>query len=223
MVGDSEQYASAMALMARDLGLPLPCGPGPCPKNEDGGNPDAPHGEDLRQWHQNRIHRQRCHPLWKSNCRAWDGVAFPSDARGETKMPDENQNLTPPNPVDAGPATTSAVDRSAARSDASQGPKLIGRRADADDSPTNPCSWAVLANRTQVPCTAKPLWTLLIACGLIPMFKAILLARARRHGSPKPVAAGWNAIRMLAEQSGITAKGHSSRSGRCHRPSTRHR
>ena len=54
----------------------------------------------------------------------------------------------------------------------------------------------------------SPLWTLLIACGLILMFKAILLARARRHGSPKArVAAGWNAIRMLAEQSGITAKG----------------
>ena len=54
----------------------------------------------------------------------------------------------------------------------------------------------------------SPLWTLLIVCGLILMFKAMLLARARRHGSPKArVAAGWNAIRMLAEQSGITAKG----------------
>ena len=80
--------------------------------------------------------------------------------------------------------------------------------ADADDSPTN-LFWARFWRVTRkVALYGSPLWTLLIACGLILMFKAILLARARRHGSPKArVAAGWNAIRMLAEQSGITAKG----------------
>ena len=41
MVGDSEQYASAMALMARDLGLPSRVVLGFLPKNEDGEITDA--------------------------------------------------------------------------------------------------------------------------------------------------------------------------------------
>lgn len=36
MVGDSEQYASAMALMARELGLPIRVVMGFLPKNDDG-------------------------------------------------------------------------------------------------------------------------------------------------------------------------------------------
>lgn len=122
-------------------------------------------------------------------------------------MPDENQNLTPPNPQTLVrqppvPLTDPLRDQTQAKGQSS----LAG--ADADDSPTN-LFWARFWRVTRkVALYGSPLWTLLIACGLILMFKAILLARARRHGSPKTrVAAGWNAIRMLAEQSGITAKG----------------
>lgn len=122
-------------------------------------------------------------------------------------MPDENQNLTPPNPQTLVrqppvPLTDPLRDQTQAKGQSS----LAG--ADADDSPTN-LFWARFWRVTRkVALYGSPLWTLLIACGLILMFKAILLARARRHGSPKArVAAGWNAIRMLAEQSGITAKG----------------
>ena len=122
-------------------------------------------------------------------------------------MPDENQNLTPPNPQTLVrqppvPLTDPLRDQTQAKGQSS----LAG--ADADDSPTN-LFWARFWRVTRkVALYGSPLWTLLIACGLILMFKAILLVRARRHGSPKTrVAAGWNAIRMLAEQSGITAKG----------------
>ena len=187
MVGDSEQYASAMALMARDLGLPSRVVLGFLPKNEDGEITDARTektsgngtkieftGNDVTAWVEIKLQGL-----------GW--VAFYPTPK-ETKMPDENQNLTPPNPQ-------TLVQSS-----------LAG--ADADDSPTN-LFWARFWRVTRkVALYGSPLWTLLIACGLILMFKAILLARARRHGSPKArVAAGWNAIRMLAEQSGITAKG----------------
>ena len=131
MVGDSEQYASAMALMARDLGLPSRVVLGFLPKNEDGEITDARTektsgngtkieftGNDVTAWVEIKLQGL-----------GW--VAFYPTPK-ETKMPDENQNLTPPNPQtlvrQSHPATPSAVDRSAARSDASQGPKLIGRR-----------------------------------------------------------------------------------------------
>ena len=206
MVGDSEQYASAMALMARDLGLPSRVVLGFLPKNEDGEITDARTektsgngtkieftGNDVTAWVEIKLQGL-----------GW--VAFYPTPK-ETKMPDENQNLTPPNPQTLVrqppvPLTDPLRDQTQAKGQSS----LAG--ADADDSPTN-LFWARFWRVTRkVALYGSPLWTLLIACGLILMFKAILLARARRHGSPKArVAAGWNAIRMLAEQSGITAKG----------------
>lgn len=206
MVGDSEQYASAMALMARDLGLPSRVVLGFLPKNEDGEITDARTektsgngtkieftGNDVTAWVEIKLQGL-----------GW--VAFYPTPK-ETKMPDENQNLTPPNPQTLVrqppvPLTDPLRDQTQAKGQSS----LAG--ADADDSPTN-LFWARFWRVTRkVALYGSPLWTLLIACGLILMFKAILLARARRHGSPKTrVAAGWNAIRMLAEQSGITAKG----------------
>ena len=110
----------------------------------------------------------------------------------ETKMPDENQNLTPPNPQTLVrqppvPLTDPLRDQTQAKGQSS----LAG--ADADDSPTN-LFWARFWRVTRkVALYGSPLWTLLIACGLILMFKAILLARARRHGSPKAV---WQQVGM---------------------------
>ena len=110
----------------------------------------------------------------------------------ETKMPDENQNLTPPNPQTLVrqppvPLTDPLRDQTQAKGQSS----LAG--ADADDSPTN-LFWARFWRVTRkVALYGSPLWTLLIACGLILMFKAILLARARRHGSPKTV---WQQVGM---------------------------
>lgn len=97
MVGDSEQYASAMALMARDLGLPSRVVLGFLPKNEDGEITDARTektsgngtkieftGNDVTAWVEIKLQGL-----------GW--VAFYPTPK-ETKMPDENQNLTPPNP-----------------------------------------------------------------------------------------------------------------------------
>lgn len=82
MVGDSEQYASAMALMARDLGLPSRVVLGFLPKNEDGEITDARTektsgngtkieftGNDVTAW-------------VETNCRAGMGGVL-SDAQGD--------------------------------------------------------------------------------------------------------------------------------------------
>ena len=96
MVGDSEQYASAMALMARSLGLPSRVVLGFVPKNDEG---------DISE---NRTEKHGGTTVTKftgNDVTAWveiklDGygwVAFYPTPK-ETKVPDENQNLTPPNP-----------------------------------------------------------------------------------------------------------------------------
>ncbi len=135
MVGDSEQYASAMALMARDLGLPSRVVLGFLPKNEDGEITDARTektsgngtkieftGNDVTAWVEIKLQGL-----------GW--VAFYPTPK-ETKMPDENQNLTPPNPQTLVrqppvPLTDPLRDQTQAKGQSS----LAG--ADADDSPTN--------------------------------------------------------------------------------------
>ena len=96
MVGDSEQYASAMALMARSLGLPSRVVLGFLPKDDEG------------EISESRTEEQGKTTITKftgNDVTAWveiklDGygwVAFYPTPK-ETKVPDENQNLTPPNP-----------------------------------------------------------------------------------------------------------------------------
>mgnify|MGYP002227035718 FL=1 len=96
MVGDSEQYASAMALMARSLGLPSRVVLGFLPKDDEG------------EISESRTEEQGTTTITKftgNDVTAWveiklDGygwVAFYPTPK-ETKVPDENQNLTPPNP-----------------------------------------------------------------------------------------------------------------------------
>ena len=96
MVGDSEQYASAMALMARSLGLPSRVVLGFLPKNDEGEISDSrteKHGKttttkftgnDVTAWVEIKLD-------------GYGWVAFYPTPK-ETKVPDENQNLTPPNP-----------------------------------------------------------------------------------------------------------------------------
>ena len=96
MVGDSEQYASAMALMARSLGLPSRVVLGFLPKDDEGEISESRTeeqgtttitkftGNDVTAWVEIKL-----------DCYGW--VAFYPTPK-ETKVPDENQNLTPPNP-----------------------------------------------------------------------------------------------------------------------------
>ena len=73
MVGDSEQYASAMALMARDLGLPSRVVLGSCRKTRMAKSP-MPARRRPRAMAPKSNSPATMSPLgWKSNCRAWDG------------------------------------------------------------------------------------------------------------------------------------------------------
>ena len=92
------------------------------PKNEDGEITDA-RTEDLRQWHQNPEFTGNDVTAWveiKLQGLGW--VAFYPTPK-ETKMPDENQNLTPPNPQTLVRQPPVPLTDPLQRSDASQGPK----------------------------------------------------------------------------------------------------
>lgn len=205
MVGDSEQYASAMALMARELGLPSRVVMGFLPKDKDGSISEARTttsghtttieftGNDVTAWVEIKL-------------QGFGWVAFYPTPK-ETKVPDDNQNLTPPNPQTLVrqppvPLTNPLRDQAQASGQSS----LSG--ADADDQPPS-LFWIRFWRVTRaVALYGSPLWTVLIICAMILAFKAILLARARRYGSAQTrVASGWNAICALAAQSGVAVHG----------------
>ena len=212
MVGDSEQYASAMALMARSLGLPSRVVLGFVPKNKDGaisasrtekrGDQTVTEftGNDIEAWVEIKLD-------------GYGWVAFYPTPK-ETKTPDENQNLTPPNPQTLVrqppvPLQDPLRDEQQARGQSS----LAGE--DADDAGAN-LFWeraGRIARRVAI--YGSPLWAALIICGAILLAKSIQLTRARRRGSPRVrVAAGWQALTALARQSGIDAHGTRREEGR---------
>lgn len=205
MVGDSEQYASAMALMARSLGLPSRVVLGFVPKNDEG---------DISE---NRTEKHGGTTVTKftgNDVTAWveiklDGygwVAFYPTPK-ETKVPDENQNLTPPNPKTLVrqppvPLTDPLRDDNQATSKSSIGGSM------ADDTPNNESWQRAMRIIRAVAVYGSPLWILLIIVGLLLAVKAIALTRARKHGSVlQRVAAGWQAVTALARQSGLDIRG----------------
>ena len=205
MVGDSEQYASAMALMARSLGLPSRVVLGFLPKNDEG---------DISSDRTEKQGRSTVTKFTGNDMTAWvevklDGygwVAFYPTPK-ETKIPDENQNLTPPNPrtlvrQPPVPLTDPLRDDNQAKGKSSIGGSM------ADETSTN-LFWQRFGRiAKKVAIYGSPAWTVLIICGLLLVIKAIVLARARRHGSaPQRVAAGWQAIAALARQSGLDVHG----------------
>ena len=124
----------------------------------------------------------------------------------ETKVPDENQNLTPPNPQTLVrqppvPLTDPLRDDNQAKGKTSLGGSM------ADETPTS-LFWQRFGRIVRkVAIYGSPLWTVLIVCGLLLAIKSIALARARRHGSASQrVAAGWQAVAALARQSALTSK-----------------
>ena len=205
MVGDSEQYASAMALMARSLGLPSRVVLGFLPKNDEGeisNDRTEKHGKttvtkftgnDMTAWVEVKLD-------------GYGWVAFYPTPK-ETKIPDENQNLTPPNPQTLVrqppvPLTDPLRDDNQAKGKSSIGGSM------ADETPANLFWQHVGRIAKKVAIYGSPVWTVLIVCGLLLAIKAIALARARKHGSASQrVAAGWQSIAALAQQSGLDIQG----------------
>ncbi|RBP97218.1 transglutaminase [Bifidobacterium aemilianum] len=209
MVGDSEQYASAMALMARDLGLPARVVFGFVPKDKDGaisgsrtkkqddGSTKVEFtGNDIQAWVEVRL-------------KGYGWVPFYPTPK-ETKVPDQNQNLTPPNPQTLVrqppvPLTDPLRDENQARSQSA----LAGQNADEQKQNQWSQVWHIAG---MVALYGSPLWALLTVCALILALKAAQLAYWRRHGSPgRRVGAGWDSVCALARQSGLTLPARGTR------------
>ncbi|MEE0654623.1 transglutaminase domain-containing protein [uncultured Bifidobacterium sp.] len=205
MVGDSEQYASAMALMARELGLPSRVVLGFLPKDKDGDISNARTttegdgtlidftGNDVTAW----VEINLDHYGW---------VPFYPTPK-ETKTPDDDQNLTPPNPQNLVrqpplPLTDPLRDETNTTSQSSFG------GSEAAEAP-EPSKWAQ-AGRVigKVALYGSPVWALLLICGAILLGKALQLALLRKRGKPQMrMASGWQSVAVLARQSGIDAHG----------------
>ncbi|MCO6558868.1 MAG: transglutaminase domain-containing protein [Bifidobacterium sp.] len=206
MVGDSEQYASTMAMMARELNLPSRVVLGFIPKDKDGNisksrTTHAKNGETQTDFTGNDIE------AWvEINFKDYGWVPFYPTPK-ETKVPNKNQDLTPPNPKTLVrqppvPLVDPLHDQNQARDQSS----LDG--ADAGDQNGNATLMRILAIAEKVAVYGSPLWIILIICGLILLIKAIQLAvMARRGSSGQRIASGWKAIDMLADQSGIKTSG----------------
>ncbi|WEV47109.1 transglutaminase domain-containing protein [Bifidobacterium sp. ESL0690] len=206
MVGDSEQYASAMAMMARELNLPARVVLGFIPKDKDGNISKARTTHTKNGVAQTDFTGNDIEAWVEINFKDYGWVPFYPTPK-ETKIPNKNQDLTPPNPKTLVrqppvPLVDPLHDQNQARDQSS----LDG--ADAGDLNGNATLMRILAIAEKVAIYGSPLWIILIICGLILLIKAIQLAvMARRGSSEQRIAAGWRAIDMLADQSGIKTSG----------------
>lgn len=205
MVGDSEQYASAMALMARSLGIPSRVVLGFVPKDEHG---------DITEARTQRTENGTTIDFTGNDIEAWVEVAL--EGHGwvafhptpqETKTPEDNQNLTPPNPQTLVrqpplPLTDPLRDKQ----EATGSTVLSGD--DARDPRTSGVWSKIGTVARDVAIYGSPVWILLVICGCILAVKAALLMRLRRNGSTNHrVEAGWRSLTQFAMQSGIPVHG----------------
>lgn len=205
MVGDDEQYASAMALMARELGLPSRVVFGFLPKDASGAvggeravtREERPTveftGDDVAAW-------------VEIDLEGLGWTAFhPTPPR--TKTPDETLDLTPPDPrtlVVQPPVPLVDPPREERRA---TGRSSIGGDDAPDDEGESRRAVAARVARTVV-LYGSPVWAALALGALLLATKAAQLAWLRRHGTPaRRVDAGWRATLMLARQIGVDARG----------------
>lgn len=194
MVGDGEQYASLMALMARELGLPSRVVLGVIPKDGngmlsstrakqiDGHTVTEFTGNDIEAWVEIELERFGWVPF------------FPTPK--ETKTPDESQDLTP-----------TSVESPLVRSSPSLADPLREERDPPDQAQQGerntsasekPRAWhAFLRIAGVVALCLGPVWLVGIAAGSAWLYNAFRVRRARRIPVPRLcMAAGW---RMLVE------------------------
>ena len=253
MVGDSEQYASAMALMARELGLPSRVVLGFPAKDETEGNgPDGasdnaestndndnagPTGDnDIAESTINddiaQSARDSAIPGFDADdditeftgndIAAW--VEIKLEGLGwvpfhptpeETKIPDDQHSLAPPNPQTLVrqppvPLTDPLRDRIQPQGHSALSGVDAGVRENAPDTLWSRL-WRVLG---MVALYGSPLWIAIAMCCLIMAGKAILLLYDQHHGSPNArIEAGWRAVNRLAVQCGVPWHNAEKRSG----------
>ena len=194
MVGDGEQYASLMALMARELGLPSRVVLGVIPKDGngmlsstrakqiDGHTVTEFTGNDIEAWVEIELERFGWVPF------------FPTPK--ETKTPDESQDLTPTS-VES-PLVRSSPSLADPLREKRDPPDQAQQRERNTSASEKPRAWhAFLRIAGVVALCLGPVWLVGTAAGLALLYNAFRVRRARRIPVPRLcMAAGW---RMLVE------------------------
>lgn len=194
MVGDGEQYASLMALMARELGLPSRVVLGVIPKDGngmlsstrakqiDGHTVTEFTGNDIEAWVEIELERFGWVPF------------FPTPK--ETKTPDESQDLTPTS-IES-PLVRSSPSLADPLREERDPPDQAQQRERNTSASEKPRVWhAFLRIAGVVALCLGPVWLIGTAAGAALLYNAFRVRRARRIPVPRLcMAAGW---RMLVE------------------------
>ena len=206
MVGDSEQYASAMALLARQMGLPSRVVLGFMPKNRD--------GSISRERTRTQADGSTRIDFTGRDAQAWvevnlEGLGwvpfYPTPP--ETKTPDRSLDSTPPNPRTLVRQPPPPLVDPPRDDRTNQGRTTVGGQEASRQS--SPSFW-----RRYGPLIAKvtlwtmPVWLPALLVLLLLAVKAWLRRRARSTGDPKTrIRAGWRQIGNLGRQTGLSLEG----------------
>ena len=206
MVGDSEQYASAMALLARQMGLPSRVVLGFLPKNRDGSisrsrtrtESDGSTridftGRDAQAW-------------VEVNLKGLGWVPF-YPTPPETKTPDKSLDSTPPDPRTLIRQPPPPLVDPPRDDRTTQGRTSVGGQ-EASRQPS-PSFWQrygpVIAKATL---WTMPFWLPALMILLLLAIKAWLRRQARSTGDAKTrILAGWRQIGNLGRQTGLPLEG----------------
>ena len=206
MVGDSEQYASAMALLARQMGLPSRVVLGFLPKNRDGSisrsrtrtEADGSTridftGRDAQAW-------------VEVNLKGLGWVPF-YPTPPETKTPDKSLDSTPPDPRTLVRQPPPPLVDPPRDDRTTQGRTSVGGQEASRQS--SPSFWQrygpVIAKATL---WTMPFWLPALMILLLLAVKVWLRRQARSTGDAKTrIRAGWRLIGNLGRQTGLPLEG----------------
>ncbi|RMA47288.1 hypothetical protein CI603_01400 [Bifidobacterium sp. wkB338] len=206
MVGDSEQYASAMALLARQMGLPSRVVLGFLPKNHDGSISRARTrtqadgstridltGRDAQAW-------------VEVNLKGLGWIPF-YPTPPETKTPDKSLDPTPPDPRTLVRQPPPPLADPPHDDHTTQGRTSVGGQEASPQSP--PSFWKQYGPLiTKATLWTMPVWLPALPILLLLGLKARLRRRAQSTGDPKTrIRAGWRQIGNLGRQTGLSLDG----------------
>ena len=206
MVGDSEQYASAMALLARQMGLPSRVVLGFLPKNHDGSISRARTrtqadgstridltGRDAQAW-------------VEVNLKGLGWIPF-YPTPPETKTPDKSLDPTPPDPRTLVRQPPPPLADPPHDDHTTQGRTTVGGQEASPQSP--PSFWKQYGPLiTKATLWTMPVWLPALPILLLLGIKTRLRRRARSTGDPKKrIRAGWRQIGNLGRQTGLSLDG----------------
>jgi hypothetical protein len=191
MVGDSEQYASAMALMARELGLRsrVVLGFAPTKSYPPGNREQSFTGNDIEAWVEVEL-----------SGLGW--VAFHPTPE-KTKIPNDDIMFTPPDPQTLRrqpppPLADPLYDDRPEHIDSATG----GR--DAERPKPDSALRAVQRIVAHLALYSFPLWLALLLGMSLMLANARQLARLRRRGPPsRRVESAWESVCLLVKRSGM--------------------